>query len=664
MDDKDISTEYTALMSKVMSNGNGRIKFPINEPAEGRKKSQIEEHDFYEGAGVQHIAVATSNIIETVTELQRRGIEFLRVPSTYYDTVLDRVGEIDEDLAPLRQLGILIDRDDEGYLLQIFTKPVVDRPTMFFEIIQRKGAKSFGKGNFKALFEAIEREQETRGTSNLPMPDTPLLKVESLTVSFGENEVCTGLTSNCCRGKSSPSWARAVREKASPAPPSPGCSARGRIVQGCTHGPTDAPWAAAGTPANAPLGRGLSLVFQDPMSSLNPSMPVGWQAETALVHRQCSTSEARTQATALLKEVELHPETAFDKCPHEMSGGQKQRVMIALALAADPEILIADEPTTALDATVQKSVLALLKKVQDQWQMVIITHDLDVAIDRVLVMARSHRRIRRGHRAGTTRPSLHASVAPCPRHRALSAKRPVRVALGSGRQCSQMVRGFLCGPRREFGHRPRRTGRAHRRERKWQIHAGPHAHRYAPGYIRHHQLRRRNGGPSEPCEHDPAPQARPVGVPGSVFGVESETHGRQRPRRGPGPCGHTSDRGHAPSPPLARRGRTGSQRCAKYPGGFSGGQRQRIVIARALAVEPEFVVLDESVAALDVQIQRDVLALLDRIGRERKLTYLFISHDLDVVASFCNRLIILEKGRIVEAGETETSAPTGHRIHN
>ncbi|MAC16918.1 MAG: 4-hydroxyphenylpyruvate dioxygenase [Flavobacteriales bacterium] len=164
-DDKDISTEYTALMSKVMSNGNGRIKFPINEPAAGRKKSQIEEYiDFYQGAGVQHIAVATDNIIETVTELQARGIEFLQVPGTYYDTVLDRVGEIDEDLAPLRDLGILIDRDDEGYLLQIFTKPVVDRPTMFFEIIQRKGAQSFGKGNFKALFEAIEREQALRGT--------------------------------------------------------------------------------------------------------------------------------------------------------------------------------------------------------------------------------------------------------------------------------------------------------------------------------------------------------------------------------------------------------------------------------------------------------------------------------------------------------------------
>lgn len=164
-DDKDISTEYTALMSKVMSNGNGRIKFPINEPAEGLRKSQIEEYiDFYEGAGVQHLAVATDDIISTVRELRARGIEFLQVPDTYYDTLLDRVGEIEEDLTPLRELGILVDRDDEGYLLQIFTKPIQPRPTMFFEIIQRKGAQSFGKGNFKALFEAIEREQALRGT--------------------------------------------------------------------------------------------------------------------------------------------------------------------------------------------------------------------------------------------------------------------------------------------------------------------------------------------------------------------------------------------------------------------------------------------------------------------------------------------------------------------
>jgi len=163
-DDKDISTEYSALMSKVMSNGNGRIKFPINEPAAGKKKSQIDEYlEFYGGPGVQHIAIATNNIIETVTALRDRGLEFLRVPANYYDTLMQRVGKIDEDLEPLRDLGILVDRDDEGYLLQIFTKPVQDRPTLFYEIIQRKGAKSFGKGNFKALFEAIEREQALRG---------------------------------------------------------------------------------------------------------------------------------------------------------------------------------------------------------------------------------------------------------------------------------------------------------------------------------------------------------------------------------------------------------------------------------------------------------------------------------------------------------------------
>lgn len=163
-DDKTISTEYSALMSKVMSNGNGFVKFPINEPAEGKKKSQIEEYlEFYEGEGVQHLALATHNIVQTVTQLKNRGVEFLSVPVTYYDQLLERVGHIDEDVEPLKQLGILVDRDDEGYLLQIFTKPVEDRPTVFFEIIQRKGARSFGAGNFKALFEAIEHEQQLRG---------------------------------------------------------------------------------------------------------------------------------------------------------------------------------------------------------------------------------------------------------------------------------------------------------------------------------------------------------------------------------------------------------------------------------------------------------------------------------------------------------------------
>ncbi len=163
-DDNDISTEYSALMSKVMSNGNGFVKFPINEPAEGKRKSQVEEYlEFYDGEGVQHVAIATDDIVKTVTELQERGIEFLSIPDSYYDNILERIGEIDEDLDPLHKLGILIDRDDEGYLLQIFSKPLQDRPTLFFEIIQRKGARSFGKGNFKALFEALEKEQDSRG---------------------------------------------------------------------------------------------------------------------------------------------------------------------------------------------------------------------------------------------------------------------------------------------------------------------------------------------------------------------------------------------------------------------------------------------------------------------------------------------------------------------
>lgn len=163
-DDKDISTEYSALMSKVMSNGNGRVKFPINEPADGRKKSQIEEYlQFYNGPGAQHLALATDDILATVAKLREQGVEFLRVPNTYYAELKDRVGKIDESIDDLKKLNLLVDRDEEGYLLQIFTRPVEDRPTVFFEIIQRKGGRSFGKGNFKALFEAIEREQAERG---------------------------------------------------------------------------------------------------------------------------------------------------------------------------------------------------------------------------------------------------------------------------------------------------------------------------------------------------------------------------------------------------------------------------------------------------------------------------------------------------------------------
>jgi 4-hydroxyphenylpyruvate dioxygenase len=163
-DDEDIATEYSALMSKVMQNGNGKIKFPINEPAEGKKKSQIEEYlDYYQGPGVQHVALSTGNIIETVTAMRNKGVSFLTVPTTYYEDLESRVGKIDEPVAKLAELGILVDRDDDGYLLQIFTKPVQDRPTVFFEVIERHGSQGFGQGNFKALFEAIEREQELRG---------------------------------------------------------------------------------------------------------------------------------------------------------------------------------------------------------------------------------------------------------------------------------------------------------------------------------------------------------------------------------------------------------------------------------------------------------------------------------------------------------------------
>jgi 4-hydroxyphenylpyruvate dioxygenase len=163
-DDRAISTEYSALMSKVMQNGSGRIKFPINEPAPGRRKSQIEEYlEFYRGPGVQHLAFNTTDIIRTVRGLEERGVEFLKTPDSYYETVLDRVGAIAEDLHQLAELGILVDHDEEGYLLQVFSKPVVNRPTIFFEIIERKGARGFGEGNFKALFEALEREQELRG---------------------------------------------------------------------------------------------------------------------------------------------------------------------------------------------------------------------------------------------------------------------------------------------------------------------------------------------------------------------------------------------------------------------------------------------------------------------------------------------------------------------
>ena len=496
------------------------------------------------------------------------------------------------------------------------------------------------------------------------MPDSPLLKVEHLTVSFGENEVVHGVDFDLQQGEILAIVGESGSGKSVTCSAIAGLLPRGgRVTHGrCIHGPTGAHWAAAETPANPPLGRGLSLVFQDPMSSLNPSMRVGWQvAETALVHRQCSTSEARTLATSLLKEVELpDPEAAFEKYPHEMSGGQKQRVMIALALAADPEVLIADEPTTALDATVQKSILALLKKVQGQRNMgvIFITHDLDVVHavgDRVLVM--QHGSIVESGEVNTVlEQPAHPYTQALLRAREIDRFPPsvlsgspliqsVNAAKWYGDFCAvhdvnlAIGRGERVGLIGESGSGKSTLGRmligmlqATSGTITFDGETVDPANRASMA-----RLRRR----AQLVFQDPYSALNPKLTVGSALeevlihaGVKS-TEATDRAQR------------------LLKEVGLESNDAAKYPGGFSGGQRQRIVIARALAMEPEFVVLDESVAALDVQIQRDVLELLDRIGRERKLTYLFISHDLDVVASFCNRLVILEKGRIVEAGETD-----------
>jgi ABC-type microcin C transport system duplicated ATPase subunit YejF len=398
------------------------------------------------------------------------------------------------------------------------------------------------------------------------------------------------------------------------------------------------------------------------MSSLNPSMRVGWQvAETAMVHRQCSTSEARTLATALLKEAELpDPEAAFDKYPHELSGGQKQRIMIALALAADPEVLIADEPTTALDATVQKSILALLKKVQGQRQMgvVFITHDLDVVhaiADRVLVM-QNGRIVESGEVNAVLEQPAHPYTQALLRARDIDRfeqnapsgsplVQAVKASKWFGDFCAVkdvslvIDRGERVGLIGESGSGKSTLGRmligmlpATSGTITFDGEAVDPANRASMA-----RLRRR----AQLVFQDPYSALNPKLTVGSAL-EEVLVHAGVK----------ASEATHQARRLLEEVGLDASD-AAKYPDGFSGGQRQRIVIARALAMEPEFVVLDESVAALDVQIQRDILELLDRIGRERQLTYLFISHDLDVVASFCNRLVILEKGRIVEAGETD-----------
>lgn len=498
------------------------------------------------------------------------------------------------------------------------------------------------------------------------MAESTLLRVEDLRVAFGNppSSVVHGVSFELKSGE----ILALVGESGSGK--SVTCSAiagllppGGRVTAGrCMHLPTGQTWTEANAEPRAPLGRGLSLVFQDPMSSLNPSMRVGWQvAESIIVHQGASKSEARAAATRLLDEVEIPaPSEAFEKYPHELSGGQKQRVMIALALAANPEVLIADEPTTALDATVQKSILALLAKLQQERSLgvLFITHDLDVVgaiANRVLVM-------RKGE---IVESGDVASVLGSPQHPYTQAllnalnlnrfaaddagtdvlidARDVTKAFGAftavDRVSLSICKGERIGLIGESGSGKSTLGRMLIGMLEpthgvidfdgTPVNTADRASMAA--------LRKR----AQLVFQDPYSALNPKLTVGSALREVLEHNGASKTDATAGAVRLLEEVGlHASD-------------AEKRPGGFSGGQRQRIVIARALAMEPEFLVLDESVAALDVQIQRDILHLLADIGRQRGLTYLFISHDLDVVASFCNRLIILQNGRVVETGETE-----------
>ena len=495
------------------------------------------------------------------------------------------------------------------------------------------------------------------------MPDAALLKVRNLTITFGDNEVVHGVDFDLAAGEVLAIVGESGSGKSATCSALAGLLHRtGRISAGyCEHVPTKQRWAQAGSPARAPLGRGLSLVFQDPMSSLNPSMRVGWQvAESAIVHRGLAKTQARALATSLLKEVELpSPETAFDKYPHELSGGQKQRVMIALALAAEPEVLIADEPTTALDATVQKSILHLLGKLQRERRMSVlfITHDLDVVgaiADRVLVM-REGQLVESGAVESVLRSPSHPYTQALLAARKMARYEPLAASNAVLIEATDLTKAYG-----DFRAVDGVSLRIHRGERVGLI-GESGSGKSTLGRMLIGMTPATDGTVAfEGVPVDPANRASMSDLRARAQLVFQDPYSALNPKLTVGSALQEVLRHIGKSPSEAKRGAEQlleevglkAADAAKYPGGFSGGQRQRIVIARALAMAPEFLVLDESVAALDVQIQRDILDLLDRIGRERALTYLFISHDLDVVASFCDRLVILQKGRIVEQGET------------
>ena len=503
----------------------------------------------------------------------------------------------------------------------------------------------------------------------------PLLRIDGLTIAIGDHAVVQGVSFDIAAAQTVALVGESGSGKSITASAIMGLlPPKAQVTSGSVNNPSShTTWIAPNQPPISPLGKGLSMVFQDPMSSLNPSMRVGWQvAESLIVHQELSKSEAKAEAIQLLDEVELpDPSALFERYPHELSGGQKQRVMIALALAAKPALLIADEPTTALDVTVQKAVLQLLSRLKQRRKLAIlfITHDLDVVrdiADHVLVMQHGKLVEQGSVEAVMTHPkhpytrALIAAKDIQPRTIGATFGQPLVVATNVVKSFP-LKQNFWGKTTRSFNAVDDVSVTIREGERVGLIgESGSGKSTLGRALI---GLTPLSDGQvilaGVPVEYDQTTSMRQIRRTAQL--VFQDPYSALNPKIPVGQAiaevyehlGMEARKAADRSIQLIQEVGLNAEDADRYPGNFSGGQRQRLVIARALAVEPKFIVLDESVAALDVQIQRDILNLLAKIGDERNLTYLFISHDLSVVASFCNRLLIMHQGRIVEQGATE-----------
>lgn len=503
------------------------------------------------------------------------------------------------------------------------------------------------------------------------MPDT-LLAVEQLSIAFGQKEVVRNVSFSLEKGRTVALVGESGSGKSLTSSAIMGLlPPRGKMTTGTIRNLTnDEVWMAPGQSSTAPLGRGLSMVFQDPMSSLNPSMKVGWQvAEPLIFHRGFSKAAARDKTIELLHEVELPtPEKLFLRYPHELSGGQKQRVMIAMALAANPELLIADEPTTALDVTVQKAILNLLKRIQETRNLAIlfITHDLDVVrdiADQVLVM-QDGQLVEQGEANSVLQNPQHPYTLALIEARKHAA-RPFGcdaediLVRAQGLTKSYPTEWNMWGKPTSYFHAVQDTTLTISRGERVGLIGESGSGKSTLGRMLIGMLSASSGN-AQIAGWDVADLAHRKSVKKAAQLVFQDPYSALNPRLTIGSAlmevfetqGVAKSEAQSRSMKLLKEVGLKPEDFERRPDSFSGGQRQRIVIARALAMEPVFLVLDESVAALDVQIQRDILDLLARIGDERKLTFLFISHDLSVIASFCNRLLIMHQGRIIEEGKT------------